>query len=64
VKLADQAFRLNDLGSLPRMASYTAALCAGDEDRFRRISGLSVRDYPNNPAVVFDVAQRIILAGR
>jgi adenylate cyclase len=61
MKLADQAFRLNDLGSLPRMASYTAALCEGDEDRFRRISGLSVRDYPNNPAVLFDVAQRIIL---
>jgi adenylate cyclase len=61
VKLADQAFRLNDLGSLPRMASYAAALCEGDEDRFRKISGLSVRDYPNNPAVLFDVAQRIIL---
>jgi adenylate cyclase len=61
VRLANQAFRLNDLGSLPRMASYTAAICEGDEERFRRISGLSLRDYPNNPAVLFDVAQRIIL---
>jgi adenylate cyclase len=61
VRLADQAFRLNDLGSLPRMASYAAAICEGDEERFRRISGLSVRDYPNNPAVQFDVAQRTIL---
>lgn len=61
VRLADQAFRLNDLGSLPRMASYAAAICEGDEERFRRISGLSVRDYPNNPAVLFDVAQRTIL---
>jgi TolB-like protein len=61
VRLADQAFRLNDLGSLPRMASYAAAVCEGDEERFRRISGLSVRDYPNNPAVLFDVAQRTIL---
>jgi hypothetical protein len=61
VRLADQAFRLNDLGSLPRMASYIAAICEGDEDRFRKISGLSLRDYPNNPAVLFDVAQRIIL---
>jgi hypothetical protein len=61
VKLADRALRLDDLGSLPRMASYTAALCEGDEERFRRISALSLRDYPNNPAVLFDVAQRIIL---
>jgi adenylate cyclase len=61
IKLADQAFRLDDLGSLPRMASYTAAICGGDEERFRRISGLSLRDYPNNPAVLFDVAQHIIL---
>jgi hypothetical protein len=61
VRLADQAFRLNDLGSLPRMASYTAAICEGDQERFRRISGLFLRDYPNNPAVLFDVAQRIIL---
>jgi TolB-like protein len=61
VRLANQAFRLNDLGSLPRMASYTVAICEGDEERFRRISGLSLRDYPNNPAVLFDVAQRIIL---
>jgi hypothetical protein len=61
VKLAHQAFRLNDLGSLPRMASYIAAICQGDEERFRRISGLSLRDYPNNPAVLFDVAQRILL---
>ena len=61
VRLANQAFRLNDLGSLPRMASYSAAICEGDEERFRRISGLSLRDYPNNPAVLFDVAQRIIL---
>jgi len=52
---------LNDLGSLPRMASYAAAICEGDEERFRRISGLSLRDYPNNPAVLFDVAQRTIL---
>ena len=61
VRLADQAFRLNNLGSLPRMASYAAAICEGDEERFRRISGLSLRDFPNNPAVVFDVAQRTIL---
>jgi hypothetical protein len=33
----------------------------GDEERFRSISGLSVRDYPNNPAVLFDVAQRTML---
>jgi adenylate cyclase len=61
VKLADQAFRLDDLGSLPRMASYTAAICEGDEERFRRISGLSLRDYPNNPAALFDIGQHIIL---
>ena len=61
VRLADQAFRLNDLGFLPRKASYTAAVCEGDEERFHRISGLSLRDYPNNPAVLFDVAQRTIL---
>jgi adenylate cyclase len=61
VRLADQAFRLNNLGSLPRMASYAAAICEGDEERFRRISGLSLRDYPNNPTVLFDVAQRTIL---
>jgi hypothetical protein len=57
VRLADKAFRLNELGSLPRVASYTAAVCEGDEECFRRISGLALRDYPNNPAVMFDVAQ-------
>jgi TolB-like protein len=61
VRLADKAFRLNDIGSLPRMASYTAAVCEGDEERFRKISALSLRDYPNNPAVLFDVAQRMML---
>ncbi len=61
VRLADQAFRLNDLGLLPRMASYAAAICEGDEERFRRISALSVHDYPRNPTVLFDVAQHMIL---
>jgi adenylate cyclase len=60
-RLAAQALRLNDLGFLPRMASYATAVCEGDEDRFRKISALSLRDYPNNPAVLFDVAQRMIL---
>jgi adenylate cyclase len=61
VKLAEESYRLNDLGSLPRMASYMAAVCEGDEERFRKISALSLRDYPNNPAVLFDVAQRMML---
>ncbi len=61
VSLAERSFRLSDLGSLPRMAGYTAAVCEGDEERFRRISALSLRDYPNNPAVLFDVAARTML---
>lgn len=61
VRLADQSFRLNDLGFLPRKASYTAAVCQGDEERFRRISALSLHDYPNNPAVLFDASQRMVL---
>ena len=61
LRVANQAFRLNELGSLPRVASYIAAICEGDEERFRKISGLALRDHPNNPAVMFDVAQRTIL---
>ncbi|HUB62855.1 MAG TPA: hypothetical protein VL996_00110 [Methylocella sp.] len=61
LKLADQAFRLNEVGFLPRTASYAAALCEGDEERFRRISALAVRDYPNNPTVLYDVARRMLL---
>jgi hypothetical protein len=59
VKLAEQAYRLNDLGSLPRQASYPAAICEGDEERFRKIAAQSLRDFPNNPALLFDVAQRL-----
>ncbi|HXW72070.1 MAG TPA: hypothetical protein VEK34_11600 [Methylocella sp.] len=62
--LAEQAFRLNNVGFLPRMASYAAALCESDEERFSKISSLSLRDYPNNPAVLYDVAQRMILGLR
>jgi adenylate cyclase len=61
VRLADNAFRLNEVGFLPRMGSYAAAVCEGDEERFRRISALAVRDYPNNPTVLFDVARRMLL---
>ena len=43
------------------MASYAAAICEGDEERFSWNLQISLRDYPNNPAVLFDVAQRTIL---
>jgi hypothetical protein len=48
-------------GSLPRTASYIAALCVGDEERFRTVAAQASRDYPNNPVVLLDVAQRFIL---
>jgi adenylate cyclase len=61
VKLAEESYRLDERGSLPRMVSYIAAICEGDEERFCRIAALSLRDYPNNPVVLLDVAQRYIL---
>lgn len=60
-KLADESYRLNERGSLPRMASYLAATCEGDEEKFRKFAGLTLRDYPNNPALLLDLAQRFML---
>ncbi len=60
-KLATEAFRLDELASLPRMATYSAALCGGDEELFRRVVKLSLRDYPNNPTILIDIAHRLTL---
>ena len=60
-RLAMEAFRLDDLASLPRMAAYAAALCGGDEELFRRVVKLSLRDYPNNPTILIDIAHRSML---
>ena len=60
-RLAKEAFRLDELASLPRMAIYSTALCNGDDELFRRVVKLSVRDYPNNPTILIDIAQRLTL---
>jgi adenylate cyclase len=41
VKLAEESYRLNEIGFLPRLASYITAICEGDEERFRRIAAQS-----------------------
>jgi TolB-like protein len=61
VKLAKESYRMNEIGFLPRLVSYITAICEGDEERFRRIAAQCLHDYPNNPAVLLDVAQRYLL---
>lgn len=44
-----------------RLAGYTAATCAGDSPRFRAVAGAAVRDQPNNPFLLSDVANKSAL---
>lgn len=60
-RMAEDAHRRRENGALPRMARYSAALCAGDVDAFRRASAAAVRDYPNNPATLLDVGGKSAL---
>jgi TolB-like protein len=61
VKLAEESYRLNERGTLPRIVSCIAAIGDGNEEWFRKIAELSLRDFPNNPVLLLDLAQRFIL---
>jgi adenylate cyclase len=59
--LAKTAYDLNNFDSLPRVARYTVALCAGDIETFRRIGRSVVKDNPNNPIALADFGGKLIL---
>ncbi len=59
--LAGEAWRRNEVGSLPRMARYSAALCQGEMEEFRQIGAVVLRDYPNNPAILSDIGTKLAL---
>ncbi|MFO1134365.1 MAG: hypothetical protein U1E30_04040 [Rhodoblastus sp.] len=59
--LAAEAYRRSEKGALPRAARYSAALCRGDVEIFKRVGLAAVRDYPNNPATLLDVGAKMAL---
>ncbi len=59
--LAQRAYELDNQALLPRVARYTAALCAGDPDAFKRIGRAVIGDYPNNPAALTDFGAKLLL---
>jgi adenylate cyclase len=59
--LAQQAYQLDDQALLPRVARYTAALCAGDLETFRRLGKAVTGDYPNNPVALTNFGARLLL---
>jgi TolB-like protein len=60
--LAAQAIERAPRRATARLAAYTAAACTGDRDRFRMLAGAAVRDQPNNPFLLSDVANKSALA--
>ncbi|HMK89604.1 MAG TPA: hypothetical protein VK446_08225 [Methylocystis sp.] len=61
LSLAQKAYTDNRFGFLPRVARYSAALCVGDLETFRRIGADAVADYPNNPLALVDFGAKLIL---
>lgn len=60
-RLAQKAFQMANFRFLPRVAYYSAALCAGDTDVFRDVARAVVRDYPNHPLALVDVGAKFVL---
>lgn len=60
-RLADQAFAAQGFRLLPRVARYSAALCAGEIDKFREGARRVAHDYPNHPLVLVDVGAKLTL---
>jgi adenylate cyclase len=59
--LADAAYEVDEVHFLPRVAKYTAALCAGDVQSFRLLARALAADYPNNPLALEDVGAKLAL---
>ena len=59
--LANEAYKRSEKAALPRTARYTAALCQGEGEIFKRVALAAVRDYPNNPATLLDVGAKMAL---
>ena len=60
-ELAAEAYRRSEKAALPRVARYSASLCQGEIEIFKRVGLAAVRDYPNNPTTLLDVGAKLAL---
>lgn len=60
-RLADRAYAKANFRAMPRVARYSAAICAGDLDTFRDVARRVAHDYPNHPLVLVDVGAKMVL---
>jgi TolB-like protein len=60
-RLAEKAYDIDSSRFFPRVARYTAALCAGDIETFRRVGEAMLADLPKHPIAMGDFGAKLVL---